>query len=459
MKFGKKIFQSCFLLSLLIFFAALSGCSDSITSSTVTTDKYKARTEAEFNTDASLKANPGAVVYVDLENLNSPPSGVSGDTGPIGEDVISYSYTDSAVHRFKLGAEARFKVRLVNESGAMIYQLNNPGDTARVMITPGNYKLHLTSLVNFGIDSTMTQAIFIQPDSSGTVLPQAGYHKEDLNTLMTTGKCVKCDLDFVLLDGKDLTGAEIRESSMQVAWINNCKLINTNFSDTKLTNCIIRGSNFGNTHMNYVNLTGTSFTNTDLRYSYFEYTRFQHVTVKNCNLSYSTITNTNLNDTEIRDCQAYKFLLTETEYIYRLHIIKTNLRASELSHFDTVDLICAESNLDSVKFHAVLHNNSTFQNNSIKNAYFYDINNFSFGGDHHDWTKNNFTGTTFSGWEDANSGHTGHCFLEQTDFSGSNFTDAKMIHISLDNSNLCNTIKTRLAASNIRYNGGTKCWP
>lgn len=448
-----------FLFLITAVLINFSGCSETITNSTVTPNKYKARTEAEFNTDASLKAIPGAVVYIDLEHLNSPASGVSSDTGPIGEDVISYSYTDSAVHRFKLGAEARFKVRLVNESGAVIYQLNNPGDTARVMVPAGDYKLYLTSLVNFGIDSSGTQAIFIQSDSSGSVLPQAGYHKEDLNTLMTTGKCIKCNLDFVLLDGKDLTNADIRASSMQVAWINNCKFVNANFYDTKLTNCIIRGSNFGNTNMYYVHFTGTTFTNTDLRSSKFETVHLDQATLQNCNLSYSTIAHTNLNDTYIRDCQAYKILLTELGNVNRTHIVKTNLKGSEFFHVSTLDFVCAESNLDSVKFHHVLYSKSTFQNNSIKNAYFYDINNHSLGGDHHDWTNNNFTGTKFSGWEDANSGYSSYCLLEETDFSGSNFTDASMIHVSIDNSDLCNTIKTRLAVSNTRYNGGTKCWP
>jgi hypothetical protein len=133
---------------------SFSGCSNSVTSSgTLPVRKNKARTEAEFISSASLKANPGAVIFVDLEHLNSPAGSSGNDTGPIGEDVIPYTYTETAIRRIRLGEEVQFKARLVSESGEVIYQLNNPNDTARVTIPAGNYKLHLTSLVNYGSDT------------------------------------------------------------------------------------------------------------------------------------------------------------------------------------------------------------------------------------------------------------------------------------------------------------------
>ncbi len=442
-----KFFNLCSLLAIVIFIGALQGCSDSITNSTTsTTDKYKARTESEFNADASLKTIPGAVVYVDLEHLNSPASGVNGDTGPIGEDVIAYVYTESATHRFKLDAGAKFTARLVNAEGAVMFTLNNPGDTARVTLPAGSYKLYLTSLLSYAFSPISTQAVFIQPDvnaiASGGVGAQGGYNKDDLNTLLTTNKCIGCNLNEVQLHDKNLTGADLSYAGLSHSFMENVNLSNAIFTHTDwdrsgANNCIFTGAKFTFTILNYTSFGGGDFTGAVFQRLNWDRTIFAASTMRNvtfdsgagdgnmdgCDLSYSTFSNLDLRD------------LTGE------HI---NLTGATFSNVHTYQVFFGNSNLDSTKF----INNTYFQSSTLRGSTFRNAVFTNFRGDGSVFDDCNMTGSKIS---DAG-------------FNGGTLRAAVLINtiwnnVDINAVNMCHQDRTGASFSNMRYNVDTDCWP
>ncbi len=446
MKKNKTIFlQAAFLLFIVtgIYF---SGCSDSITNSTFTTDKYKARTEAEFNADASLKTIPGAVVYVDLEHLNSPASGVNGDTGPIGEDVITYVYTESATHRFKLDASAKFTARLVNAEGAVMFSLNNPNDTARVTLPAGNYKLYLTSLLSYAFSPISTQAVFIQPDvnaiASGGVGAQGGYNPQDLNTLLTTNKCIGCNLNEVQLHDKNLTGADLSYAGLSHSFMQNVNLSNAIFTQTDwdrsgANDCIFTGAKFTFTILNYTSFGGGDFTGAVFQRLNWDRTVFaasnlSRVTfdsgsgdgnMDGCDLSYSTFSNLELRD------------------IAGEHV---NLTGATFSNVHTYQVFFGNSNLDSTKFiNGTYFQSSTLRGSTFRNAVF-----TNFRGDGSVFDDANMTGSR----------------VTNSRFSGGTLRAAILVNVIWNNVdvsavNMCHQDRTGGVFNNIQYNVDTDCWP
>lgn len=263
MKYIYLLFTILFVPSIALF----SGCSDdSITNSVTTTDKFPARTEAELSLNAGASVIPGSVVYVDLENLDAPPDSVNGDTGSIGEDVIPYTYTGTAMHRIKLGAGALFKARLVSECGEVMYQLNAPGDSARVTIPAGKYKLYLTSTVSSDGAYGYSKPVFIHPDSSAIrsgagMPPQGGYIPWQLDQLLETGKCPNCDLVGAQITGKNLTGADLNHSDLS-----NAVLFKASFGFANFSGAVLEGANIYQSSFKFANFRGANLSNSQWRY-------------------------------------------------------------------------------------------------------------------------------------------------------------------------------------------------
>jgi uncharacterized protein YjbI with pentapeptide repeats len=435
------------ILFLSISVINFSGCGDSITSSVVTPDKYKGRTEAEFNADAGAKTIPGTVVYVDLEHLNAPAGSVNGDTGPIGEDVISYVYTETAVHRIKLGADAQFKARLVSEAGEVIYQLNNPGDTARVSIPAGNYKLYLASAVNYGSGAGASQPVFIQRDydainSGGGAPPQGSYNKDDLNQLLTTRKCVKCNLNEVQIEDKDLTGADLTEAGFSRSFMSRVNLTNGIFFHTDWTDAGANDCNFTNAVFTRTIVNRTSFGRGDFRHAVFQRLNWdrtffvesdmRYVTLDSgagsgnmdgTDLSYSTVSNLDLRD---MSCESTKWI------------------SSTFSNVHFYNMYFANAIMDSAKF----INNSYFQQSSLRDAKFRYATFTNFRGDGSVFDNSVMTGSTMTNFS-VDGASLRAVILINTIWNGAN------IHAV----NMCHQDRTGAVFNDMHYNVDTDCWP
>jgi uncharacterized protein YjbI with pentapeptide repeats len=450
MKINFSIQSVRILLFLTSIFAAHNfyGCSDSITNSNTTAaDKYKARSENEFNTSAGVKAIPGAVIYDDLEHLNTPADSVNGDTGNIGEDVIPYSYPDSAVHRIKLSADAGFKARLVSDAGAVIWQLNNPGDTARVLIPSGNYKLYLTSLRTFGLAAGISQPVFIQPDldaiASGGVLPQAGYDKKDLNTLLTTNKCINCNLKELQLQDKNLSGADISGATLYGAFLQNVNLSNAVLVNTELS----RGGGRD------INFTGATFTSTFMYYTGYERADFTGAKFQHLLWDHTALSGCNLKNVTIDSGAAYNASLDGADMSYST--IKNaswrNVSADGTKFIKSVfnNIYCyegffANSVIDSSMFiNGCNFTETVFRDGKARYTSFTD-----FRGDATIWDNNDMS------WSKVSNGFFAGGSLRASILRNVNFNNVNVMAV-----NMCHQDRTGGVFTNIQYNSDTDCWP
>lgn len=270
MKYNYSVLPFLFSISAIIF---LSGCSNTITNTTggPVAQTYQAHSEREFVSNASLRAIPGGVLYLNLEHLNAPVDTLP-DTGVLrGEDIIPYSYTQPVKQHFKLGDSSYFKAKLVNEStGLTLFEITPLSNTYTGIISPGNYKLYLTSLVTFGADTLGSQNIFVQMDRSSAAR-EGGYDRVSFDTteyftLLKTRVCIGCNLS-----GADLHGGDLRN-------------ITVDFSDLSFAN--MSRTNFANSSFKYANL---SFTSTS--YSNFKFGQFASANLKSSNMSHASIIN------------------------------------------------------------------------------------------------------------------------------------------------------------------------
>lgn len=449
-KLAVLLSEILFLFFVIVNIINFSGCSDSITSSIVTTtDNYQARTEAELSSGTGDSVIPGAVVYVDLEHLNAPASGVNGDTGPIGEDIIPYSYTETAVHRFKLDAGALFKVRLVNAAGVEIFQLNYPGDTALVSIPAGSYKMHLISTINFGSDSGASQPVFIQPDldaiASGGVGAQVGYKPKDLNTLLTTRKCIDCSLGGVIIKNKNLTGADLTRSKLFLSRFENVNFTNATFADNDWHSGHIEKSTFLNSKFTNVNQSESRIWENDFRHAIFRKVNWEKTSFITVDFRYAVVDSGSATTGDPRfgfsdvnfsfsTISNMKFLLPAANSIFTNVTFSNVTITGDWSNtvFDSSKFI-NNCNISTAGFYSAKFRNVTFTDSRATgcNLFLTDM-----------------TGTRFT-----------NCDFSYSGIEGVSLRNAVWSNINLKGARLCSQDRTGAAFSNIQYDSHTQCWP
>ncbi len=116
------------------------------------------------------------------------------------------------------------------------------------------------------------------------------YSAADLKTLMTTNKCVGCDLSGIDLSNKKLINADL-----QAANLIGANLTGTNFANANLGGANLTGSNVTNTNFTgatlqaaslvNVNFVNTNLTRTDLSYGNLVNTKFRSAILTNTDLS------------------------------------------------------------------------------------------------------------------------------------------------------------------------------
>lgn len=398
MKKSKKLFfeiEAFIFFLVALSFTILSGCSDSVTNSTVTASTHPAMVEKQFVLSPGLKALAGAVITVDLEDLNSPAT--ADDTGPIGEDIIPYSYATTAEHRFEIGSESNFKIKMVNDSSRVtLFELNSASSIIKI-IPAGNYKLHLISLENYSASDTKSNVVFIQPnkETSFTSSLSGGYNPDDLNTLLKTGKCKYCNLEDANLSKMNLKKIELLY----------CGLNNANFSESDLDNARMTNNDVFNVNFTRANISGVDFrgskllgltmTKTKAASTDFSGTRFHSYNMDSCYIILADFSNCNLEGMKI----------TGGQVLY----------------------------------------------SKFSNAKFTGITDLEFNGT--EFINSDFSNAKISGTSFLN------CRLNSVNFSNADLSNSNLSYSNIVSANFCGALKNNISATNVIYNSTTQCWP
>ena len=114
--------------------------------------------------------------------------------------------------------------------------------------------------------------IFVSLTTITLSLPSQAESLSDLNQLLNTKKCSRCDLSNAGLVQANLTGADLTQAN----------LVGANLSQVNLTGANLTGANLAGTSLNGANLTGANLTGanlvgTDLRNAYLGNTNLSQV--------------------------------------------------------------------------------------------------------------------------------------------------------------------------------------
>lgn len=375
----------------LLIIITISGCSDSITNSNIVNapDKFRALTEAQFSHISNISAIPGQVIYLDLESQGSPSTG--DDTGVNGTDEISYTINDNAIYRFQLGAASKFTAKFTDWTGGTVFQLNNPGDTVRVNINPGDYKLTLISTST----ALKPQTVFIQPDvnviKSGKGVKKEGIRPEELNTLIETGMCEECKLKNIDIENKNMSSVRFIKSDLTSSIFRKVTFDSVYFYKTKLDS--VTSDRCGLSYSKFDSCTA---------FLYVAYGVFKGAVFDGCNFYYSSMEGTGL-------APSTNAVFRNSSLI-RMIFSNVNLDSSRFTNVILAGSYPEDSHFNFTVFKNVIFDSSNVNNINAQNALFENVSmnrvRFSTG---------NFTKSIFK-----------NCKCQKISFVKADFTDAYM---------------------------------
>lgn len=248
---------------------SFSGCNNTVTNS-INTNIYQARSEQDFVANSDLRARQGAVIAINLEDINSTPIDSLPDTGTIGEDIIPFRYTENAVHRIRMESTGRYYAYLQNEvTGAWVYFISPEQNNVTVNIPAGDYKLHLKSGVDYMYDSLVgRQTLFIQPEP------------DEFNMVISSVGCPNCDLSLANLKHMSFPFMNFSGANLNKADLGHTNLLGTNFS--------------------YTNLDGTYFYQAYMPYAELHHSSMQNVVLRSTNLDHANVGASDLTNGDLR---------------------------------------------------------------------------------------------------------------------------------------------------------------
>lgn len=272
-----------YLLAVTGLCITFNACNNNPINSTKT--YYPARTEPNFS-DPSLNAEPGSVIVVDLEHLNSPLYS-SFDTDGIGTDAIPIRYTETAEHSFRLDEPAAFEMKLIKKgTKEEIFELTSADPEINITIPAGDYilifKSHLTYCTNC---VTKSQTIFLQPDRTVSNSENLDYNPDQLSHFISTRECNECDLSSA-----DFTRMNLHKVSLDKADLSHAIFRGTTIDSSNIRNANIRNATF-TAHIEAL----TTIMGSDLSGSDLSNSRFSPQRVGGCNLTKTNFESANLN--------------------------------------------------------------------------------------------------------------------------------------------------------------------
>jgi len=299
------------LLSFIFVIAVFVGaCDDSDSSSTLV--------ERDFVADPTLTADPEDDTIIKfLESPNTNQTNTldfidPGDTGGKGFDTIPFSYKRTLEHTFCWeddDGEAGHFIELDDTDGNNIFRLDVNGECITEIIEAGDYIL---KIFHDGLSGT-THPIFFIPDPDELEQPE---NKDDVagllfekvinalnnfpgisienafaqtatpkETLVTTRKCIACDLRRVDLSFLDLQNVDLSGSRLNSSNLSNANFTGSEFTSAKLQNSDMNDSDFVGADFTSANLTSADLTDSNFDHGDFKISTLDSVVFTGANFS------------------------------------------------------------------------------------------------------------------------------------------------------------------------------
>ncbi len=287
------------LLFGFISLGAIGGCSDNNGGGQGSTGATTALTENDFGTDPGLVADPQKNLVVNF--LEHPDTeGTENDTGEVGNDVFPITYKRTLEHNFCWeddDPEAGHFMKLDDTRGSEILRIDANGECVTEVIEAGDYVMTLHH--DGRIETTYPIFLIPNPDNiqqarktdglinkfkvvianilqgmQNTVSKDARAQSvsDNISTLISTNRCIRCDLFKADLSNRVLNQVVLTESSLRFANLSNSKLhfaaldktdlygANLSGAETDLSNASLSFANLNSAKLNDANLSGADLT-------------------------------------------------------------------------------------------------------------------------------------------------------------------------------------------------------
>lgn len=275
--------MKCFgfvLLIGLISLGAIGGCNNNSGGQ----DATQALTENDFDNESSLRADPEEGVIVSfLEPTDSEKP--DRDTGDVGMDIIPYRYTQTLGNTFCWeddNLDAGHFMILVDSEGVEVLRVEVNGECVTEVIEQGDYEMQI--IHDEGTDDTLpvfievtdvidgaqtrggkteheilrtARRIFSRTMSVIGISSEARAQtvQENVQTLLTTGKCIDCSLFRANLSGANLSGANLSNAFLASANLSGADLRNADLSHADLRLADLQGADLSHANLSHADLT------------------------------------------------------------------------------------------------------------------------------------------------------------------------------------------------------------
>lgn len=307
------------IISLFLIFFLLSCKEERLPDNTYS--KRKATSEQEISKKGNIVL-PGQVVSMQLEYINQDLKFCFGwdyDTGTSGVDEINLKIPEDYEFKYRLEQNGyEVNVRLINGSGAIVFELNQNNLQYTGNLTAGDYKLQIINPIEWISPDSNLIPVFIQPDhiylsDFGNSVLTKNYLSRDVVQLISVGKCEYCDLqnaesgimDYQYLKNVSFRASDLRNSDFSHSILTHSKFSSfianeteqymwgqTNLNNAKFRYCLLDSSDLSNTYdMNNADFYFSNFYRSIISNSIGRYVNFE-----SCILSSSTFRNVAYNN-------------------------------------------------------------------------------------------------------------------------------------------------------------------
>ena len=265
-------------LMLALLLSLLAGCgggSDPVIP--------KALTEHDFAADPSLRLDAGSVGVTFLESKGAAPA-TSGDTGLTGTDEFPLRIAEQTTFTYSIDTADKTVelVKMIRLAGnEEVFAINAARSRATVTLEPGDYKLIVYSSYTVAEANGEThRAVFLHDSTLAPAPVQAamntGVPRKSVlavdtakQILISTGRCIGCDLTSANLYGAylpnaNLANANLTKADLSSANMTKADLTNANLYGGYLRNANLDSANLINASLAWANLTNAILTNANL---------------------------------------------------------------------------------------------------------------------------------------------------------------------------------------------------
>jgi hypothetical protein len=231
------------------------------------------QSERDFVLDSNLYSLPGEVMVINLEHQGTPQDSIpyGTDTDGIGVDIVPLKIKDTINISFRIDTFTYIIEMYDKLTGQKVLLLNEDIPQRIRRYDPGDYLLHITSLLNYGDDTLNFQLIFIQPDITSTK-SSAGEVFWFIESRVRV--CKECNMRYIDLSGYDLSHVQITKSDLFRASLEGALMPLSDFSETDLSYCNLKKvyapySVFNSAILELAVLNNANIMNADMQYADF----------------------------------------------------------------------------------------------------------------------------------------------------------------------------------------------